>query len=349
MGRIRSIKPEFFTNIKLYKAEKETGLPIRLSFSGLFTACDRAGRFKWIPEELQLAILPFDRDVDFSRVLDALFTRGYVVKYRVADELFGFIPTWEKHQYINNRESASILPIPSESNILTREPRVNHAPLVCTWGREGEGKGKGRGKEEIINNENFQLENQKSENEFLVINETDFSEKKQEPEINEKIVPVVEEKKEKTSAQKEKNKSVLDLAYSPCQKTFQDYYQDRKRKIYVWSAKDGGQLKLLIGKLISLLRQTGIEPTVEKINTSLAHLLEKLPEMRNTWVFENLSVAILSSKFNEITDQIINNNNKINGNSHPTVRSEQAKKDRADHIHDLVTKLGDEGSLQKFE
>jgi hypothetical protein len=70
LARIRTIKPEFFRHADLYEAEKETGLPLRLAFAGLWTAADREGRFKWRPRELKLDCLPHD-DVDFSRVLDA--------------------------------------------------------------------------------------------------------------------------------------------------------------------------------------------------------------------------------------------------------------------------------------
>jgi len=137
MPRIRSIKPEFFKNFKLFKAEQETSLPLRLSFAGLWTACDREGRFKWSPEELKLDCLPHDQ-IDFSCVLDALATRGYIVKYSTNNEYFGFIPTWKIHQSINNREAASFLPTPDVSLIInqnkpndsTRESRVPDASNI---------------------------------------------------------------------------------------------------------------------------------------------------------------------------------------------------------------------------
>lgn len=142
--RIRTIKPEFFTHEVLFDAERETHLPIRVAFAGLWSAADRSGRFKWEPRRLGISILPYD-GVDFSRVLDALLTRGFIVKYRVADEWFGAIPTWEKHQIINNREKASVLPDVSVAEEVdassTREARVRHAASVEGKGKEGEGKG----------------------------------------------------------------------------------------------------------------------------------------------------------------------------------------------------------------
>jgi hypothetical protein len=141
MARIRSIKPSFFRHEELFEAEKETGLPLRLAFAGLWTAADREGRFKWSARNLKLDCLPYD-DVDFSRVLDALTTRGFIVKYTVNGAEFGFIPSWKSHQVINNREAASELPEPNENNTLTRDARVVHASPTPLKSAQGEGKGR---------------------------------------------------------------------------------------------------------------------------------------------------------------------------------------------------------------
>jgi hypothetical protein len=145
MARIRTIKPEFFRHSELYRSEIETKFPLRVAYSGLWTACDREGRFKWKPEELKLDCLPYD-DVDFSRVLDALWSRGFVEKYKHEERVYGYIPSWSEHQHINNREVASILPNPYESEILTRDGRVPDASEKLPSGKEGKGK-EGKGKE----------------------------------------------------------------------------------------------------------------------------------------------------------------------------------------------------------
>jgi hypothetical protein len=149
--RIRTIKPEFFHHEGLFEAELETKLPLRVAFAGLWCIADREGRFKWEPRRIGVQVLPYD-GVDFSRVLDALATRAFVLKYRVGDACFGFIPSFLKHQVINNRESQSILPDP-EGNIEetpinteeidacpTRAPRDDHAGQGEGKGREGNGK-----------------------------------------------------------------------------------------------------------------------------------------------------------------------------------------------------------------
>lgn len=156
MARIRTIKPEFFRHESLYEAERETGLPLRLAFAGLWTAADREGRFAWRPRALKLDVLPYD-DVDFSRVLDALATRGFIVRYASGTEIYGAIPSWRRHQVINNRESASAIPEPTDIQLLadacpTRDARDTDLHVHAQGegkGREGERKGReeeGKGK-----------------------------------------------------------------------------------------------------------------------------------------------------------------------------------------------------------
>jgi hypothetical protein len=150
MARIRTIKPEFFKHEGLYDAERETGLPLRVAFAGIWTQCDREGRFAWRPRQLKTDVLPYD-DVDFSRVLDALTTRGFIVRYASPEGDFGCVPSWSRHQVLNNREKASDIPPPTTQAIeaaakpdacATREPRVPDATLQLPSGREGERKGK---------------------------------------------------------------------------------------------------------------------------------------------------------------------------------------------------------------
>lgn len=130
MARIRTIKPAFFRHEGLYDLEQETGLPVRLAFAGLWTCADREGRFEWRPRVLKLDCLPHDA-IDFSRVLDALLTRGFILRYEVGNAAYGCIPTWSEHQVVNNRETASDIPACPQVIVdqwkLTRGARVEHA------------------------------------------------------------------------------------------------------------------------------------------------------------------------------------------------------------------------------
>jgi hypothetical protein len=154
--RIRTIKPEFFLHEELFNAEKETKLPLRIAFAGLWCAADREGRFKWEPRRLGIQILPYD-GVDFSRVLDALTTRDFIVHYASGTGDFGVIPSFSKHQVINNRERESDLPDPSQCTQTehvdasgTREARVDHACKAEGKGREGNKEGKAPKPEKIL-------------------------------------------------------------------------------------------------------------------------------------------------------------------------------------------------------
>jgi hypothetical protein len=111
MGRLRTIKPEFFQHERLFEAEQQTGLPLRLAFIGLWTQADREGRFEWRPLRLKTNVLPWD-SVDFAAVLDALAAAGFVVKYAAGEKIVGAIPSWHKHQRPHSNESPSPWPPP---------------------------------------------------------------------------------------------------------------------------------------------------------------------------------------------------------------------------------------------
>jgi hypothetical protein len=110
--RIRTVKPEFFQHEDLSDLEQRVGLPVRLAFIGLWTCCDREGRFKWRPRRLKSDILPYD-DLDFADVLEALAAAGFIVRYQNDRDVYGYIPSWHRHQVINVREAKSCIPDPT--------------------------------------------------------------------------------------------------------------------------------------------------------------------------------------------------------------------------------------------
>src|SRR3990172_2700325 len=92
MSRIRTVKPDLFRHEELFEAELQFKLPVRFVFIGLFTVCDREGRFRWRPRQLKLDILPYD-DVDFSLALEALEKSGFIIRYEVNGISYGCIPS----------------------------------------------------------------------------------------------------------------------------------------------------------------------------------------------------------------------------------------------------------------
>ena len=166
MPRIRTVKPDFFAHEELFDFEIKTGLPLRLSFIGLWTVCDREGRFKWRPRTLKKDILPHD-EIDFSRVLDALNTGGLIVKYEVDGETYGLVPTFHKHQVINNKERASEIPKPLENNNNpTRDERVDIACQSSLGKDKGEMEMEGEMEGERIDNNSNELSSSKTDDDF---------------------------------------------------------------------------------------------------------------------------------------------------------------------------------------
>ena len=113
-GRIRTVKPELFLHEQLFDAEAESGLPLRLAFIALFTACDRDGQFAWRPRRLKAQLMPWDT-VSMDAILDALVQHGFVERYEVDGEEYGVIPSFTRHQMINHREKKSDIPPPPGS------------------------------------------------------------------------------------------------------------------------------------------------------------------------------------------------------------------------------------------
>lgn len=106
--RIRSIKPEFFTD------EDIALLPAlcRIAFQGLWCHADKAGRLEDRPHRLKVLVLPYD-DVDFVEVLNALVAARFVQRYSGPDgRAYLQIRSFLKHQRPRPDEPESQLPIP---------------------------------------------------------------------------------------------------------------------------------------------------------------------------------------------------------------------------------------------
>ncbi len=139
VSRIRTVKPDFFSHEKLYDLESKSGLPVRLCFIGLWTQCDREGRFKWRPRALKTRIAPYD-DIDLGAVLDALAEGGFVERYEAGGEAFGWVPSFLDHQHVNHREAKSAIPSPRVGDASgTRASRVGDAARGEGNGTEGKG------------------------------------------------------------------------------------------------------------------------------------------------------------------------------------------------------------------
>jgi hypothetical protein len=130
MARIRTIKPDFFTSEDII----ELSPLARLLYIAIWCEADREGRLNWKPKTFKIRYLPADA-CDIDALCVEIVGRGLVVQY--GDGL-AVIPSFHKHQHINPRESASILPEPPRVDDAsgTRESRDSDVQ-VGKEGKEG--------------------------------------------------------------------------------------------------------------------------------------------------------------------------------------------------------------------
>lgn len=151
MARIRTVKPEFWTDEKVV----ECSIPARLLFIGLFNFANDMGCLERSPKRLKMQIFPADA-LDCEPLIQELITHGLLTEYSVNDVCYLQIKGFLKHQKIN-RPSASKIPLPpefTESKAGKEEKRapnqgglsedsVNpHGGLTDGKGREGKGREK---------------------------------------------------------------------------------------------------------------------------------------------------------------------------------------------------------------
>lgn len=108
MARIRTVKPEFWTDEKVV----ECSIPARLLFIGLFNFANDMGCLERSPKRLKMQIFPADA-LDCEPLIQELITHGLLTEYSVNDVCYLQIKGFLKHQKIN-RPSASKIPLPPE-------------------------------------------------------------------------------------------------------------------------------------------------------------------------------------------------------------------------------------------
>lgn len=136
MGRIRTVKPDFFRHELLQELEQNNPkMKPMLVFEGLWTCCDKEGRFEWKPRNLKLDILPFVQ-FDMEKTLELLRQSELVTRYEVDGRQYGSIPTFKDHQRISGKEKEAPSRFPEPNRGSTGE-----APEKHPGAREGKGNG----------------------------------------------------------------------------------------------------------------------------------------------------------------------------------------------------------------
>ena len=149
MARIRSLKPEFFTDEDVAKLS-----PLyRLAFAGMWCHADKAGRLEDRPTRLKVLVLPYD-DVDFEDVIAELAAARFVIRYSGPDgRRYLQIRTFDKHQRPRTDEDESKIPPCQELTSAETAPSLRSDETVPaeTLGKERKGKERreeGKGTEE---------------------------------------------------------------------------------------------------------------------------------------------------------------------------------------------------------
>lgn len=133
MARIRSIKPEFFTDEKLI----ECSTSARLLFVGVLVFADDEGNLDRSAKQLKVQVFPAD-NIDCEPLLQELMARELLVEYSSSGKNYLHVKSFKKHQKID-RPSKPRFPLYEES-LRTQRPLVEDS-LPEGKGREEERKG----------------------------------------------------------------------------------------------------------------------------------------------------------------------------------------------------------------
>lgn len=128
MARIRTIKPEFWTDEKVV----ELSAFARLLFIGIWNFCDDDGRIVFSHKRLKMQVFPSD-DLDCLALIQEIERQGMILIYSVDGVDYLQVMGFSKHQKIDKRSPSKLPPSPNS----TESPRLPPNPAD---GREGNGR-----------------------------------------------------------------------------------------------------------------------------------------------------------------------------------------------------------------
>lgn len=116
MARIRSTKPEFWSDLKIARMSRDA----RLLYIALWNQADEWARvhgdIRWVKGHC----FPYDDDLNLAaieRLLTELAGNGRVVRYTVDGDPYLYLPTLGKHQRLEPNKTPSRLPAPPAHSI----------------------------------------------------------------------------------------------------------------------------------------------------------------------------------------------------------------------------------------
>lgn len=154
MGRIRSVKPGYFTSEEVAALRPL----VRLHFIGLWTYADDAGRGLDNPRLIKAAVWPLDDDVTLKKIeafQQELAENGRIVRYEVDGRRYFEVLRFAEHQKPNRPnesthpsfadDGASIAPSLPTPEQLTADAVNDHGGITAGIGEGGEKERRGIG------------------------------------------------------------------------------------------------------------------------------------------------------------------------------------------------------------
>ncbi len=97
-----------------------------------------------------------------------------------------------------------------------------------------------------------------------------------------------------------------DVCYTEARRAWMRLYDELKHEHYYWTGKDSSHLKQLLAKVRSKMAETQTGTTTDADAVANMELFCRKACEADSWVADNLSPAIINSKFNELYTKIKN-------------------------------------------
>ena len=105
------------------------------------------------------------------------------------------------------------------------------------------------------------------------------------------------------------------LLHKNAKEIFENFYSSKFKTNYIFTgAKDATNLKSLLTKIATKVKESEMEVTEENQLNGFKHYLESITDR---WVLDNLSISLVNSKFNELFKSAKNGTAKTNHYGNP--------------------------------
>lgn len=131
MARIRTIKPEFWSDGDLAELPRDT----RLFYIALWNFVDDNGVIEYKPKTIKALTFPHDHDLSIEIMINQLISCDKLTKYNYEKQIYICCNKLNKHQKID-RPRKSMLPKPESGEIIRNHKKSDEISLV----REGKGR-----------------------------------------------------------------------------------------------------------------------------------------------------------------------------------------------------------------